>query len=250
MRRLLYLFLALAGCASASSQQPGADANGGGSDDSGGGGSDDSGMLPDAGMDMPDAPGPMTVTLTQTTSQTLKDANSIACANSSDGTTRGASYFRVFDLPALGINKDFAVEKITFQVETCTRLSGAGCTSVAAHVGTYSGAVGGGTLNLAARTVLATNATVTIPAIASGTGGTVEAPITGTVPAGQKLIIDIEAPDAANTYSLFMGSNDGGESGFGYILSTACSVTNPTNISAVSADFPAVHLLMSVTGTY
>jgi hypothetical protein len=47
-----------------------------------------------------------------------------------------------------------------------------------------------------------------------------------------------------------MGSNDGGESGFGYILSTACSVTNPTNISAVSSMYPAVHLLMTVTGTY
>ncbi len=248
MRRLLYLVIILAGCASAGQEQPGIDANGGGGSDSGGGGGDDGSMVTLDGGVTPDAEDPpMTVTLTQTTSQTLKDGNSIACANSADGTTRGASYYRVFDLPALGINKPFTVSKITFQVETCTRLSGAGCTSVAAHVGTYSGAIGGGTLALASRTVLATNPTVTVPA---GSGTSVDAPITATIPAGQKLIIDIEAPDQANTYSLFMGSNDGGESGFGYIMSTACSVANPTNISAVSSSYPAVHLLMTVTGTY
>lgn len=248
MRRLLYLVIVLAGCASAGQEQPGIDANGGGGSDSGtSGGDDGSMMMPDGGT-TPDAQDPpMTVTLTQTTSQTLKDANSIACADSGDGTTRGASYYRVFDLPALGINKPFTVSKITFQVETCTRLSGAGCTTVAAHVGTYSGTVGGGTLSLASRTVLATNATVTVPA---GSATTVEAPITATIPAGQKLIIDIEAPDQANTYSFFVGSNDGGESGFGYILSSGCSVNQPTNISAVSSMYPAVHLLMTVTGTY
>ena len=250
-----WLPLALVGCASAGSGDQPVDASGGGTGDSAG--KQDSGTVVtiDSSMPMIDAPsGPQTRTLTQTTSQTIKAATSIACGGSS-GTTAN-NYYRVFDLPALGINAPFTVSKVSFQIEHCDKLTvGSGCTTVAVRVGTYSGTPGA-TLANANMTILASNANVNVPEVISTAtstpGGTVDAPITATIPTGSKLLVEVDAPDGSNSYAFYMGANDGGESGFGYILApaTGCAINTPTNISSVSATYPAVHLLLTVTGTY
>lgn len=244
-----------AGCASAGTQdQSGVDSNPGGGD--GGNPIIDSGMTGDSSMVMIDAPpGPQTRTLTQTTSQTLKAGNTIACGGA--GTTRANNYYRVFDLPAMGITGAFNVTKVSFQIEHCQPTSGATCTTVAVRVGTYS-AVPAATLTTANMTILASNASVTIPTVIENTttvppttpGGTVDAPINATIPAGSKLLVQVDAPDGTNTYGFYMGSNDGGETGFGYILApaTGCAITTPTNISQIAA--APVNLLLTVTGTY
>jgi hypothetical protein len=252
-----WLAIVLAGCASAGSGNAGVDSNSGGGGDSGGGGNSDSGMtMTDGSVTMPDGSvGPQTRTLTQTTSQTLKAGNTIACGGS--GTTRANNYYRVFDLPAMGITTAFSVSKVSFQIEHCQPTSGSTCATVAVRVGTYS-ATPGATLSTANMTILASNAGVTIPVVIENTtttppttpGGTVDAPITATIPAGSKLLVEVDAPDGTNTYGFYMGSNDGGESGFGYILApaTGCAITTPTNISQVAA--APVNLLLTVTGTY
>ncbi len=209
--------------------------------------------LIDAMVDAP--PGPQTRTLSQTTSNTLKALNSIACASNGDGSTRDNSYYRVFDLPALGINAPFTVSQVSFQIEHCDQLTGsAGCT-VAVRVGTYNGTPGA-TLTSANITILQSNATVPMPEVIENAGpppttpgGTVNAPITATIPAGSKLVVQVDAPDGLNVYSFFMGSNDGGESAPGYIKSASCLITEPTNISTVGTAAPR-HLLLTVTGTY
>lgn len=211
--------------------------------------------MTDSSMVMIDAPvGPMTRTLTQTTSQTLKAGNTIACSNSTTGHTRDNSFYRVFDLPAMGINAAFTVSQVSFQVEHCDHINNTGCV-VAVRVGTYAGTPGA-TLTPASITILASNASVPVPEIIENPGpppttpgGTVNAPITATIPAGSKLVVQVEAPDGNNLYSFFMGSNDGGESGFGYIMSGTCSITNPTNISTLGTPAPR-HLLLNVTGMY
>ena len=204
---------------------------------------------------MVDAPsGPVTRTLTQTTAQTLTAGNSIACGNSAG--TRANNYYRVFDLPAMGINTAFSVSQVSFQVEHCHHNSGIGCT-VAVRVGTYS-ATPGATLAQANITILASNASVAIPEVIEAPGpppttpgGTVNAPVTANIPAGSKLLVEVDAPDGANLYSFYMGSNTGGESGFGYILApvTGCAINVPTNISTVGTAAPR-HLLLTVTGQY
>jgi len=210
--------------------------------------------MKDSSMVMIDAPaGPMTRTLSQTTTNTLKAGNTIACSGS--GTTRANNFYRVFDLPALGITTAFAVTKVSFQIEHCHHNSGIGCT-VAVRVGTYS-ATPAATLNTANMTILASNASVVVPEVIENTtvtppttpGGTVNAPITATIPAGSKLLVEVDS-DGANTFAFYMGSNDGGENGFGYILApaTGCAITTPTNISQVAA--APVNLLLTVTGTY
>jgi hypothetical protein len=254
-----WLAIVLAGCASAGSPgQSGVDSNTGGGGSDSGGTMIDGSTMSDSSMVMIDAPpGPQTRTLTQTTSQTIKAGNTIACGGS--GTTRANNYYRVFDLPAMGINTAFNLTKVSFQVEDCVPVSGTACTNVAVRVGTYS-ATPAGTLNSANMTILASNPTVAVPKVVENAGpppttpgATVDVPITATIPAGSKLLVEIDAPDGTNTYRLYLGSNDGGESGFGYILApaTGCAITTPTNISAVGgAMYPAVHLLITATGTY
>jgi hypothetical protein len=240
MRRCLALVLAVLGCAS-----------GGRPDDQlVDGGSPRDGQVTLDGASMIDA-GPQARTLSQTASQALKPATSIACGGNG---TAANNYYRVFDLPAFGITTDFKVSQVSFQIEHCNQLSGSNGATVAVRVGTYSGTPGA-TLATANMTILASNPTVMVPEViedlgppAVTPGGTVNAPITATIPAGQKLLVEVDAPNGTNVYEFYMGANDGGETGFGYVLAPTCSINVPTNISSVIPS--PVHLLLTVTGTY
>lgn len=211
----------------------------------------DSRTSPDAFVVPVDAPpGVTTKTLTETSTDVLVANNSIACNNQAATepalATKANSYYRVFDLAAAGITTDFHVMSMGFQVESS---DGQVAT---ARVGTYNGTVTPATTTLSVgnMTMVASNTNVTIPA--TSTGATVTAPFSNaTIPAGKKLYIELDSPDGTATMNyMFVGSNTGGESLPGYILSTACSISNPTNISTVSSTNPKVNMLMTVTGTY
>lgn len=211
----------------------------------------DSGVMPDA------PPGVMTRTLTQTTTMAIEGNTSIACANNPPGTNAN-NYYRVFDLPAAGITTGFKVTQVQFGVEHCDQINGTAGAVVAVRVGTYDG-VPGAQLDQAVMTVLASNPTVQVPEVIESNGvtagETITAPISATIPAGKQMFVEIDAPDGHNQYYLYLGANNDGESGFGYVLAPGCSsngvpITKPTNISSVSATFPAVHLLITVTGQY
>ncbi len=250
-----WLVLLLVGCATASTDK----LSGNNDVDSGVGQHDANQVTLDAPLliDAPkmiDAPsGPTTRTLSQTTSQALKGGNTIACASNTTGNTRANNFYRVFDLAAFGINSAFTVTKVSFQIEHCHSANSTGCT-VAVRVGTYSGTPGT-TLATGSIAVLASSPTVAVPEVVeSGTttpGGTVNAPISATIPAGQKLLVEVDAPDGntGNTFAFYMGSNDGGENGFGYVMSTTCSINSPTSLSTLGTPAPR-HLLLTVTGTY
>jgi hypothetical protein len=242
MRSLLVV--AMAGCAQGGTPDVTPDASGSGSNM----------VTIDASLvDMP--PGPQQKTLSQTTSTTLKPAKSIACPATTSGTAAN-NYYRVFDLAAFGITTDFEITQVSFQVEHCDQLSGSAGATVAVRVGTYNGTPGT-TLALSDMTILASNPNVIVPEViedlgppATTPGGVVNAPITATIPAGKKLLVEVDAPDGNTQYYFYMGANDDGEAGFGYILSPRCNVTVPTSISTVAEPDVPVHLLLTVTGTY
>jgi len=205
-----------------------------------------------------DAP-PGAQTLTQTTSQTIEAGTSIACMNNPPGTNAN-NYYRVFDLAALGITSDFHVTRVSFQVEHCDQITGTAGAVVAVRVGTYAGTPGA-QLEASQMTILASNATVAVPEVIEDLGpppttpgATVDAPITATIPAGQKLLVEVDAPDGHNQYYFYMGATTQAESAFGYVLAPTCKdmngvlITKPTNISALYTMYPAVHLLLTVTG--
>ncbi|HUS28990.1 MAG TPA: hypothetical protein VMZ53_10775 [Kofleriaceae bacterium] len=216
-------------------------------------------------MDAPavDAPpGTQTRELTQTTSQTIQPQSSIACANNPPGTNSN-NYYRVFDLAALGITSPFKVTEVTFQIEHSDQINGTAGSTVAVRVGTYAGTPSD-VLELSMMTVLASNPTVAVPEVISNPGpppttpgGTVHAPISATIPAGQKLFIEVDSPDGHNQYYFYMGANTAGETAPGYVLAPTCvdgnqmPISKPTNISKVAPSvYPKVNLLLSVTGQY
>jgi len=239
--------LALVGCASGGSADV---------DSGAGSGTRDGSVRSDGSMTMIDAPaGAQTRTLTQTTSQTLEAATSIACGGQSG--TAANNFYRVFDLAAAGITGDFHVTQVSFQVEHCHSLIGGSGAVVAVRVGTYNAAPGA-TLANANMTILASNANVQVPEVIENftttppttPGGTVNAPINATIAAGKQLLVEVDAPDGTNKFQFYMGANNDGESGFGYILAPSCSLSVPTNISSVGTTPAPVHLLLTVTGTY
>lgn len=192
-------------------------------------------------------------TLSQTASNLLEAGTSQACLAPSSGTAPN-NYYRVFDLAAFDITTDFNVSQVTFQVEHCDQLNGSAGATVVVRVGTYSGTPGE-TLTLANMTVLASANGVAIPEVIEDpgpppvtAGATVTAPISATIPAGQKLLVEVDAPDGNALYELYMGANNDGETGLGYVLAPTCGITVPTNISTIVGE--PLHLLMTVSGSY
>lgn len=242
MKRLV--LVGLASCASGGAPDIAVDASTGGRDGST--------ITIDSGtMDT----GPSSRTLSQTTSTMLEAATSIACPAETTGTAAN-NYYRVFDLTAYGITTDLEVTQVSFQVEHCNQLSGSNGATVAVRIGTYAGTPGE-TLTLADMTILASNPNVMVPEVIEDLGpppttpgGTVNAPISATIPAGSKLLVEVDAPDGNTSYELYMGTNNDGEMGFGYILAPRCGVNVPTNISSVTDPPRPVNLLLTVTGTY
>ena len=191
------------------------------------------------------------MTLTQTTSNTLTPANSIACPATTVGTAAN-TYYRVFDLPSLGITNAFNVTSVSFQVEDCESV-GANGAPVAVRVGTYNGTVGGTTLQASAITILASNNSVQVPEVdATATGATVNASIAAVIPAGSKLVVEVDAPDGNNTYQFYIGTNTAGQAAPGYVSSPRCTPpgTTPTDVGTLITPAAAIDMLLTVTGTH
>lgn len=204
----------------------------------------------DSGSDMhppPDAyvlpidapPGMTTKTLDENTSDVLVANTAPACGNST--ATDVNNYYRVFDLPTFGINTDFHITQVNFQVDYCTGQT------VTVNVGVYNGTPGA-TISTGSMTQVASNTTVTVPS--TTTGASVPVTFTSaTIPAGKKLYVEIKSPAGAKFY---IGANSAGESGAGYLAASMCMLTlaTPKDISSVSTTFPNVNILITATGTY
>lgn len=196
---------------------------------------------PDAFVPPIDAPPGMTTkTLDENTSDTNVSNTAPACGTSA--ATDVNNYYRVFDLPTFGINTDFHITHVDFQVDYCSGQT------VTVNVGVYNGTPGA-TISTGNMMQVASNTTVTVPS--TTTGASVPVPFTNaTIPAGKKLYVEIKSPAGGKFY---MGANTAGESGAGYIGAAQCNLTiaTPKDISSVdTTDFPIVNILITATGTY
>jgi hypothetical protein len=202
---------------------------------------------PDAFVNHIDAPpGMMTKKLDQNSNDTIAIGKSIACSRNTDGTTTANSYYRVFD-PATPT--DFHITAVEFQVEATVGAAGNG-QLVTLKVGTYNGNVGAGTLTLANMAPLATNAAVQLPE-QNEVGADVNVPIMATIPAGQKMYVEIDSPDDGST--TYLGVNTAAETAPGYIMApgttNGCGVNVPTSITTENTNMQT-SLLITATGTY
>jgi hypothetical protein len=227
------MLMVLGGCASASV---------------GGNTGDDSGTDTDAGTDgsiiatidaAPDAvpidAAPMPITVTQSTSQAIS-AGTVTCNNGS--VTRENHFYRVFPLADHGITGPYQVQNVQFGVQTSQ-----GGHTVTVNVGTYGGtyAPGAAGLDPAQFAPIAT----TSVAVPNGNAFMVTAPIALTIPPGGKLMVEIVSPNVGDWF--FPGSNGSGETYSSFFRSPQCD--NSIKSYAASG-FPAVHLVMNVTGLH
>src|SRR5690606_34079802 len=76
-------------------------------------------------------------------------------------------------------------------------------------------------------------------------GTVVSVPITATIPAGEIMIYELKI-NAGATASWFPGSNTGGQTGVSWIMSAACAISTPTDLTAIG--FPNQHMVMNIVG--
>lgn len=205
----------------------------------------------------PDA-APVPVTLTHSTDPgSVTAANTVACVQQQDdgnGNTvpvyhQDNSYYRVFDLPALGVDRDLAIEAVVFGVESARGGADAADQTVEVRLHTLAGP-----LQVANLTQLA-RAPVTV---ADGVSQEIlEVDIAAVAPAGSTLVVELFVPSGDPDRLLFIGSNTAGQSAPTFLRAPACD--DDANAETPSAFeepldltpfFPDMHVVVSVSGTY
>ena len=198
----------------------------------------------------PDAPvidaGPISVTLTQTTSGSVGSNNSIACGNS-DGTTAENSWYRIFRLADSSITNGLRVTAVTFGVQEAQ-----GMPAVQVKIGTYSGNVQPPPAQLDVALISPIIAvTFNVPNTASTTPMSVTVPITANVPALSQMVVEVFSPNLLGTSKYFyLGGNSGGEAKPAYLRAPSGTCATPQPKSTTALGFPTSHLVISVSGTH
>lgn len=177
-------------------------------------------------------------TITQSQSQEIVEGT-VSC-NGGGVATAENSYFRSFDLSSFNITDAYTVSAVEFGIEQV------------ANGGSYP------------FTVKLYATTATFPAGFPDSGYTLiaeqtfdvpdqqasiySAAITGTVPAGSDLVVEVNYQGDANESAVvFIGSNADGESGPTYIMAPDCGLTAPQTMSSIG--FGDVNFVMNVIGT-
>jgi hypothetical protein len=199
---------------------------------------------PDAAA-APDGHIPTAITLTQVSTNALAAA-SLGCGVGTD--TSQQAYYRVFDLAAMGITGPLALSSVDFGVQSAD-----GTQSITVRVGTYS-ATPGATLDVGGSDWgagdVAPLAATTTNVNASASGTIVSAPITATVPADSRLIVEIASPDdsSKNNSSFFLGASSGSETAAGFYWSPGCDATPPGTPASLGQG--VVPFVITATGTF
>jgi hypothetical protein len=180
-------------------------------------------------------------TITESTSQTILDGNSVAC-NNGIGTTEN-HYWRAFDMNTFTGGQEYDVTSVSFGIELATSGTGTGqplTVNLYANNGTpFPG--GDWQSNL-----IATSGELNIPDQADTI---FEVPITATVPPGTlELVMEVTTPDGTAVGNLFfIGSNTDPETGPSYLSAADCGVPDPTPTGDIG--FPDMHIVMNVNGS-
>jgi subtilisin family serine protease/subtilisin-like proprotein convertase family protein len=173
------------------------------------------------------------VTITHSVSQAIVAGNSVACSSDGGVTTTENQFLRTFTLEDFGILGEFDVTEVQFGIEN---LSGSAQT-LAINLYTLDGAFIYANMTLIGTADVALDPqSLTIATVL----------VTGTVPAGSTLVVEIAAPNMTGVSGFWIGSNTAGETAPSYIASTPCGLPNPLAFGAIG--FPNVHVVMNVTG--
>ena len=182
-----------------------------------------------------------TITVTQSSTQTITTGNSVSC--NATGLHTDNSYFRAFDLATLGAPDGLDVCEVQVGVEQAVAgAAGAGEQPITINLYTsdplfpsgYPGSL----------TPIGT-ASINVPDTATGTVFPV--PVTGSAPAGSQLVVEVFTPNGqTDGNSFFIGSNTDAQTDPSYILSAPCGITAPTDTAGIG--FPNMHIVVNAVG--
>jgi hypothetical protein len=179
------------------------------------------------------------IELSQTSSDTIKADNSVACLRSDNGDVTGHgdnSYYRLFDLDDFGeVDGDFRVRKVFIGIQVATGPGG----SQPGTVTIYGQSAG---------MVLDPIASEDIQ-IADQELELLEVPLDATVEAGSTFAVSLHTPDSNGDGTLlFIGTNDQGQTRPSYLSSTTseCDVPEPTDVSELG--YENSHMVIKVVG--
>ena len=173
-----------------------------------------------------------TITLTQSTSQSITSGNSVSCNNGAGHTNN--SYFRSFPLTA-----DINVCEVQFGIETATGAGGTQPVTVNLYSGTgaFPATFPGGYTQIGTASLNVADQSATV----------FPAAVSGLATAGSNLVVEVFTPDGQTAGNLlFIGSNASGQSGPSYIQAADCGATAPADIAGLG--FPDMHIVMNVIG--
>ncbi|GAB2465244.1 hypothetical protein GCM10027063_03210 [Promicromonospora xylanilytica] len=173
---------------------------------------------------------PDATTITHSASQDITELNSASCGGLA-GTTEN-HFFRTFTLSDFGIDGDFEVSEVSFGVEKAT------AQTLTVNLYTLDGE-----LTFANLTSIGT-AEASIPA---STLTMISVPVTGEVPAGATLVVEVVSPNQQSNGGVFyIGSNAAGQSAPSYLSATDCSLPEPATTDSIG--WPDMHIVMNVSG--
>ena len=232
----------LAGCATAEKTQGlGHGADGGIHLLDGGPGSGQHDAPVDSGPPPPD--GSLMLTLSETPGGVMVYGDSIACANTTDFTTRDNIWYRAYQLSDFPmVTGAFMITSVNIAVQ-----ESAASPTINIKIGSYSGNLNGSTINSAQISSLAMQ-TKSVPPTTGTTGETLNVPIAATIPAGGKFVVEVLAPDQNTTGYFYIGATDVAETHPGYLSSASCSgLSTPVTTASLNA---AGRIIINVNGMY
>lgn len=175
------------------------------------------------------------LTFTHSRSQAVVAGGGAACARNRGTITTATSYLRHFTLSDFDITGELAVTSVSFGVES---MRGA---AQAVTVNLYTMADPDGPFRYDNFDLIG-SAEV---AVRQQSMSIVEAPVTGTVPAGSTLVVEVAAPDLARG-SFYPGANPDGQAAPSYLAAAACGLPEPAPTAALG--FPQLQFMLDVTG--
>jgi hypothetical protein len=186
------------------------------------------------------APGEMT--LRQTADDKVERSLVFGCTNP-DMTTSDGGWYRVFSLPAAGVDGGFSVTKVSLGI--CFAVGSVDGPTIGLKVGTYAGGAADAALDLSKVSPIKSASTEIAPTQISKV---VDIPIQASIPAGSNLIVEIDLPDFEGTgQQVNMGFTASGEQKPGYVRSPLCGPATPMTTSG--AGLPNAHFVLTVTGS-
>ncbi|HEY0195453.1 MAG TPA: hypothetical protein VGC42_30270, partial [Kofleriaceae bacterium] len=189
-----------------------------------------------------DAP-PDVVTLTQTATNMVISANSIACYDADTDITFDNNFYRVFTPADASVTGALHLTQVDFGIQVATSTSGNGQPATL-KIGTYAGTVTPTTATLTGTITNLVTKAITIKDTAAPTAMTV--PVIADIAAGTSFVVELDLPNTGNKF--FIGSNAGTETKPGFVGSTNCNITTPKSFKSLATNGP-VSIVMSATGT-